>query len=99
LTGRYTWESPAKPLAGVGVIYAAGAPAKLDTPIECHQNPVVYQAFAHHPLTDSGLIEQLRGRPLQEARADALLNVLARVPLEHNALHSRTMEELGEQQP
>jgi hypothetical protein len=57
------------------------------------------QSFTHHPLADSRLLEQFDSRPLEEPSADASLDVIARVPLEHDAFHSRAVQELREQQP
>jgi hypothetical protein len=55
-------------------------------------------AFAVHPLGDAGVAQQLGRSLLQDAGADALLDVLARSILEDDALDSRQFEEPGERE-
>ncbi len=59
---------------------------------------VVHEAFAVHAVADAGLVEQVDGDLLEHARTDAAEHVVAGLPLEHDRVDARPVQQLAEQQ-
>jgi len=62
--------------------------------VERQHEAVVYQSLPHHPAADTGLVQQLHGRPFQQSRAYAPLDMVARVALEDDTCHPLTTQKL-----
>jgi hypothetical protein len=64
--------------------------------IEAELDPAMNQALAAHALADSSFVQQIHRALFQDARANAILDMFARLGLYNDALHARKMQELGQ---
>src|SRR6185436_2393403 len=67
--------------------------------VEAQLDAVVDEALAVEPVGEPGVVEELDGALLEDARADAVLDVLAAARLEHDRVDSLEVEEVRKQQP
>ena len=80
----------------------AGEPAEIDAmaaPAEAQLDAVMDEAFALEPLAHARLDQEVDGSLLEEARADALLHVLAAVEFEHGRADALQVQQVRQQQP
>ena len=74
---------------------AAGQPEHVDVEDalpEAHVDAGVVKALAREPLSHPDRVQHVDGVLLEQARADALLDVLAAARLEHDALDPRLLQ-------
>src|SRR5262249_24831150 len=80
---------------------AAGQPGQIDAmahAAEQQLDPAVHEPFLVHALAYAGLVEEIDGHLLEDARGYSSQHVIPGLPLEDHRVDARFVQELAEQQ-
>src|SRR5471032_3458636 len=75
-------------------VHVDAMPASVEAQLDAAMN----QAFAPHALAHARLVEQIHRALFQNARADALLHMLARLALDHDGVDTDKVQQVRENQ-